>query len=99
MKQALLGLDDWLFFPLAYLSIEEEPALCRQLVLAFVGKFAAFTNEVQQDWMSSETLRYARRLLRPFSANELATHLQRSERQARRTLQQLVERRLAQYFV
>lgn len=39
MKQALLALDDWLFLPIAYLSIREDPGVCKQLVLSFVGKF------------------------------------------------------------
>ena len=89
MKQALLALDDWLFLPIAYLSIKEEPEMCKQLALAFVGKFVAAPATTEVDWAGAEALRYARRLLRPFTASEFASHLQRSERQARRILEQL----------
>ncbi|GAA0367570.1 transcriptional regulator [Bacillus horti] len=90
MKQALLSLDDWLFLPIAYLSIKEEPELCRQLVLSFIGKFVSMSVTANIGWAEAESIRYARRLLRPFTAEELAEHLQRSVRQARRTLKQLV---------
>lgn len=91
MKQSLLILDDWLFLPIAYLSIKEDPELCKQLVLSFVGKFVAEPAKSGLDWAESETLRFARRILRPFTSSELALHLQRSERQTRRILQRLVE--------
>lgn len=39
MKQSLLALDDWLFLPIAYLSIRDDPGVCKQLTLSFVGKF------------------------------------------------------------
>lgn len=94
MKQALLGLDDWLFLPIAYLSIKEEPELCRQLALSFVGKFVAMPVTAGLCWDEAETLRFARRLLRPFTSGELAVHLQRSDRQARRTLQELMDKNL-----
>jgi len=93
MKQALLAIDDWLFLPIAYLSIKEDPSLCRQLVLSFVGKFAALPASSSLDWIENETVRFARRLMRPFDAKELAAHLQRSEKHARRILQRLVNKR------
>lgn len=40
-RQCLLTLEDWLFLPIAYLSIKDEPKQCQQLVLAFMGKFMA----------------------------------------------------------
>lgn len=92
MKQAILSLDNWLFLPIAYLSIKEDPSLCKQLVLSFVGKFTSFPASQSLDWTENETIRYARRLLRPFTAKELASHLQRSEKHARRILQQLVDK-------
>lgn len=92
MKQALLALDDWLFLPIAYLSIKEDPAICKQLVLSFVGRFAALPHSGSLDWIESETIRFARRVLRPFTSQELAIHLQRSEKHARRILQRLVEK-------
>jgi hypothetical protein len=39
MKQSELVLDDWFFLTVAYLSIQEDPGLCKQLSLSFVGKF------------------------------------------------------------
>jgi hypothetical protein len=92
MKQALMGFDDWLFMPLAYLSIPEDPELCKQMVLSFVGKFVCMPIAGDLDWAEAETLRYARRLLRPFTWEELAAHLRRSERHTRRILVQLVEK-------
>src|SRR5690554_5806134 len=32
-RQSLLSLDDWIFLPIAYLSIRDEPELCKQLIL------------------------------------------------------------------
>jgi hypothetical protein len=94
MKQALLGLDDWLFLPIAYLSIKEEPEVCRQLVLSFVGKFVGMPITMKLGPAEVETIRFARRLLRPFTSAELSMHLQRSERQIRRTLHTLIDMNL-----
>jgi hypothetical protein len=94
MKQALLGLDDWLFLPIAYLSIKEEPEVCKQLVLSFVGKFVSMPIMTKLGWAEAETLRFARRLLRPFTPRELSAHLQLSDRQTRRLLQKLVDMNL-----
>ncbi|WP_276354327.1 transcriptional regulator [Cohnella caldifontis] len=92
MKQAMLALDDWLFLPVAYLSIVEDPELCRQQVLSFVGKFHSTTVPSGLGWAEAETLRFARRLLRPFTPGELALHLRISDRHTRRVLHELVER-------
>ena len=89
-KQALLCLDDWRFLPIAYLSIKEDPELCRQLVLSYVGKFITTPARTDLDWVGSETIRYARMMLRPFTIKELSAHLLRSERHVRRTVEQLV---------
>jgi hypothetical protein len=91
MKQSLLCLDDWLFLPIAYLSITEDPEVCKQLVLSFVGKFVSLPLSAPIGWAEAETLRFARRLLRPFTSIELSLHLQRSDRQTRRTLQTLID--------
>lgn len=90
MKQALLVLDDWHFLPVAYLSITEDPAVCRQLVLSFVGKFLVQTVRPDLDWAEAETLRYIRRLLRPVVASEVSVHLRLSDRRTRNVLQRLV---------
>lgn len=90
MKQALLVLDDWHFLPVAYLSITEDPAVCRQLVLSFVGKFLSQTALPGLDWAGAETLRYARRVLRPIAGRELSAHLRLSDRRTREILHSLV---------
>lgn len=92
MKQALLALDDWLFLPIAYLSVKDEPAMCKQIVLSFIGKFASAEPPAAGNWAETETLRFARRLLRPFTAGELSRHLQLSERQTRRLLREMTEK-------
>lgn len=90
-KQAYLGLDGWLFIPIAYLSIKDEPEVMKQMVLSFIGKFVSTQTEDMLNWVEAEALRYARGINRPFKSNELAIHLNRSDRQARRILNHLVE--------
>jgi hypothetical protein len=94
MRHCLLTLDGWSFLPIAYLSIKEEPKQCQQIVLAFVGRFISTAVPDDLNWVEAETLRYARRMLRPFNPSELAAHLRISERHARRVLHQLVEKNL-----
>lgn len=88
-KQAYLGLDGWLFIPIAYLSIVDEPEVIKQLVLSFIGKFISIRSEDMLSWVEIEALRYARGISRSFSSIELAAHLNRSDRQARRILNKL----------
>ncbi|MEF2246100.1 transcriptional regulator [Paenibacillus sp. IITD108] len=90
-KQAYLVLDDWMFLPIAYLSIEEEPEVIRQMTLSFVGKFVSMSTSHSFSWIETETLRFARGVIRPFHSDELALHLNRSTRQARRILDKLVK--------
>ncbi|WP_342439440.1 transcriptional regulator [Paenibacillus sp. FSL L8-0436] len=94
MRHCLLSLDSWTFLPIAYLSVIEEPKQCQQLVLAFIGKFIATDVPSTLTWLEAETLRYARRLLRPFTPVELTAHLKVTNRHARRILQNLVEQQL-----
>lgn len=94
MKQALLVLDGWKFFPIAYLSIVEEPEVCKQLVLALHGKFAVEPEKPKLRMAESEAMRFARSVMRPFTSSELAVHLQRSERQTRRILEELVAKNM-----
>lgn len=91
-RQSLLSLDDWIFLPIAYLSIQEEPEFCKQLILSFMGKFLSFEVDTRLNSMEAETVRYARRLLRPFTPIELATHLRVTDRYARNVLHGLVEK-------
>jgi hypothetical protein len=93
-KQSYLVMDDWIFLPIAYLSIEEEPEIIKQIVLAFIGKFVTTTNTHSLSWIEEETLKFARGRIRLFHSGELALHLKRSDRQARRILNKLVERNL-----
>lgn len=93
-RHCLLALDNWIFLPIAYLSITDEPKRCQQLVLAFIGKFIATDVPNHLSWLESETIRYARRLFRPFAASELAAHLLITGQHARRILHKLVELQL-----
>lgn len=93
-RQSLLSLDDWIFLPIAYLSIREEPEFCKQLILSFIGKFLSFEVDVRLNCLEAETVRYARRLLRPFTPNELASHLRVTDRYARNLLHRLVDENL-----
>lgn len=95
MKQSALVLDDWIFLPIAYLSIRDDPAVCRKLILSFVGKFLSINinptrNEL--NWAEAEALRFARRLIRPFEAIELSDHLKLSENRTRVILRSLISK-------
>lgn len=93
-RHSLLSLDGWTFLSIAYPSITDEPQLCQQLVLAFIGKFMASDVPSSLTWLEAETLRFARRLLRPFTPVELTHHLRVTNRHARRVLHELVEQQL-----
>jgi len=45
------------------------------------------------NWVEAETIRFAKRLMRPFSPQELAMHLRYSEQHVRRILHNLVDQR------
>lgn len=90
-RHCLLALDGWTFLPIAYPSITEEPQLCQQLVLAFIGRFIATDVSASLSWLEAENVRLARRMLRPLTPLELARHLRVCDRQARRILHDLVE--------
>lgn len=90
-RHSLLALDGWTLLPVAYLSIHEEPKQCQQLILAFIGKFTSTDTSPQLSWIEAEVVRYARRLLRPFTPLEIAYHLKISDRHARRILHNLVD--------
>ncbi|MDD9267292.1 transcriptional regulator [Paenibacillus sp. GCM10023248] len=91
-RHSLLTLDRWTFLSIAYPSIMDEPGRCQQLVLAFIGTFLSTDVSGELNGYEAETIRLARRLLRPFTPTELADHLRISERQVRRILHKLVER-------
>jgi hypothetical protein len=94
MKQSSLVLDDWFFLPIAYLSIRDDPGVCKQLVLSFVGKFLSMDVTTGLNWAEAETLRFARRLMRAFEPRELAAHLLLSENRTRVVLRSLVNKKL-----
>ncbi|XID90175.1 transcriptional regulator [Paenibacillaceae bacterium WGS1546] len=93
-RHSLLSLDGWTFLTVPYLSIVEEPEQCRQILLAFIGKFLSTDVSADLNWLEAEALRFARRLPRPFAPLEVAEHLRVSDRHARRILQRLVELQL-----
>jgi hypothetical protein len=89
-RHCLLSLDGWTFLPIAYPSITDEPKQCQQLVLSFIGKFIASDVPSNLSWLEAETVRFARRLLRPITPLELANHLRVSDRHVRRITHELV---------
>lgn len=90
-RHCLLALDGWTFLPIAYLSIIDEPKQCQQLVLSFIGRFISSDASSSLSWLEAETVRFARRLLRPITPLELANHLRVSDRTVRRILHKLVK--------
>ncbi|MBB2483458.1 transcriptional regulator [Bacillus sp. APMAM] len=90
-RHSLLALDGWTFLPIAYLSIQDEPKRCQQLILSFIGKFTSIDVPSQLSWLEAETVRFAYRLLRPFTTIEVANHLRISDRHTRRILRKLVD--------
>lgn len=93
-RHCLMALEGWIILPIAYPSIVEEPGQCQQLVLAFIGHFIASDASASLDWLEAETVRLARRLLRPIKPLELADHLRVTDRHARRLLRRLVSLQL-----
>ncbi|CAM4419595.1 transcriptional regulator [Paenibacillus xylanexedens] len=93
-RHCLLTLDDWIFLPIAYLSIKDEPKRCQQLVLFFMGKFIATDVPTSLNWIEAKTVRYARRIIRPFAPSELATHLRITDQHARRVLHSLIDQQV-----
>ncbi|WP_145152439.1 transcriptional regulator [Paenibacillus xylanexedens] len=93
-RHCLLTLDDWIFLPIAYLSIKDEPKRCQQLVLSFMGKFIATDVPASLSWIEAETVRYARRIIRPFAPSELAAHLRITDQHARRVLHSLMDQQV-----
>lgn len=93
-RHSLLSLDGWTFLSVAYPSITDEPHFCKQMVLAFIGRFVTERVEDELSWVEAEVLRYGRRVLRPFTPLETARHLRVSVQHARRILHQLVDRHL-----
>jgi len=93
-RHCLLALDGWTLLPIAYPSITDEPKQCQQLVLSFIGKFIASETQGPLSWLEAETVRFAHRLLRPFTPLDLAAHLRVSERTVRRILHRLIELQL-----
>lgn len=90
-RHSLLALDGWTLLPVAYLSIIDQQKQCQQLVLSFIGKFSSIDVPSQFTWLEAEVIRFSRRLLRPFTPLELATHLRISDRHTRRILYKLVD--------
>jgi hypothetical protein len=83
LRHCHLALDGWLVMPIAYLSIVEDPKLCQQLILSFIGKFVSLGAPVELSWLETETLRFAQRVLEPFPPLALSSHLRISTKYAR----------------
>ncbi|WP_164667866.1 transcriptional regulator [Virgibacillus doumboii] len=90
-RHSLLALDGWTFLPIAFLSIRDEPQRCQQLILAFIGKFISSETPSSLTPAETEIIRFARRILRPFTPVEVANHLNVSDRHARRLLRKMVD--------
>ncbi|MCM3747258.1 transcriptional regulator [Paenibacillus pasadenensis] len=90
-RHSLLALDDWIFLPIAYLSITEETKRCQQLILSFLGKFVASNAPAGLSSPEAEAIRFARRLMLPFTPADLAAHLRITDSYARTILHKLVE--------
>ncbi|MDB5053327.1 MAG: Transcriptional regulator [Bacilli bacterium] len=94
LRHCHLALDGWTVMPIAYPSIIDTPKHCQQLILSFIGKFISMSVPEELSWLESETLRFARRLFRPFPPSELSAHLKISTRYARILLHILVDKKL-----
>lgn len=94
LRHSHLALDGWLVLPIAYPAIVEAPKQCQQLILSLIGKFITTDVPLVLPWLESEVIRFARRTLRPFTAPELAEHLNVSKRHARTLLHALCEKQL-----
>lgn len=94
LKHALLAIEGWLLLPVAYLSIRDDPGICKQLVLSFIGKYHSIESAPQLNWAEAETLRFALRQVRPFTPGELSAHLRLTPRHCRTILHGMVSQRL-----
>lgn len=54
-----------------YRYLEEEPEVIRQMTLSFVGKFVSISTSHSFSWIETETLRFARGVIRPFTLMNL----------------------------
>ena len=70
IRHWLLELDNWMVMPIAYPSIIDDPKVCQQIILSFIGKFLSSPVSPGLSWLEAEALRFARRLLRPFTIME-----------------------------
>lgn len=93
-RHSLLSLEGWTILPIAYLSIRDEPKQVQQLVLALIGKFTSTDTPTELNHSESEIVRYARRIPRPITPQEIALHLKISDRHARGLLHQLVSKQI-----
>jgi hypothetical protein len=93
-RDFLLALDGWSLFPIAYLSIRDEPKFCQQLILSFIGKFTSIDVPDEFSCLEAEVFRLAHRLLRPITPREVAEHLKVSVRHARTILYKLSQKQI-----
>jgi hypothetical protein len=93
-RDCFLAIDGWTIFPIAYLSIRDEPKQCIQIILSIIGKYISMDVPSDLTCLEAETVRFSRRRLRPITPLELSEHLRISDRHARRVLQKLVDLQL-----
>ncbi|MCI3922654.1 transcriptional regulator [Paenibacillus sp. TRM 82003] len=99
MRHYYLALDGFAVLPVAYDWIVENPRLCQQAVLAFVGRYVADPAgppKAELDWLELEVLRYARRSLRSFTSADIVAHTGCSVRRVRAALHSLAAQGLLQ---
>jgi hypothetical protein len=94
IRHSHLALDGWVVMPFAYSSITDSPKQCQQFILSLIGKFVTMDIPPNLTWLEGETIRYAGRILRPFSPTDLSVHLKISKRYTRTLLHRLVELKL-----
>jgi hypothetical protein len=92
-RDFLLTLEGWSLFPIAFLSIRNEPKFCKQLILSLIGKYMATDVPDGLRCLEAEVIRFARRQNRPIKPAEVAEHLKICNRHARKLLRQLFEKK------
>lgn len=92
LRHCHLVLDGWTVLPVAYDLVRDNPRLCQQFVLSFIGKFVSVTVSADLDWLESEIIRFSRRILRPFTPEEIRLHLKVSPNYSRKLLHNLVDK-------
>lgn len=89
-----LALDGWRLFPIAYLSIKNEPKFCQQIILSLIGRLVSMDVPEELSFLEAEIIRLARRQFRPITPSEVAEHLKINVRYARRIMRELSQKQI-----